>query len=41
MLAFNLGPLAIPVSFAITAAAWLAAHAAGFLAARLWRQRGV
>ncbi|WP_374423192.1 TlpA family protein disulfide reductase [Chromobacterium sp.] len=37
MLAFNLGPLAIPVSFAITAAAWLAAHAAGFLAARRWR----
>ncbi|PTU67523.1 thiol:disulfide interchange protein [Chromobacterium sp. Panama] len=34
MLAFNLGPLAIPVSLAIIAAAWLAAHGAGLLAGR-------
>ncbi|MCS3805737.1 thiol-disulfide isomerase/thioredoxin [Chromobacterium alkanivorans] len=34
MLSFHLGPLAIPVSLAIVAAAWLAAHGAGLLAGR-------
>ncbi|WP_114152823.1 TlpA disulfide reductase family protein [Chromobacterium haemolyticum] len=34
MLSFHLGPLAIPISLTIVAAAWLAAHGAGLLAGR-------